>query len=553
LKPLLHLLRYSRGLVALAMLTGMISGAANAALLALVHSALESKGYSATVLVWSFGGLCLFMPLCRIVSQVVLGHLAQMAIFDMRMKLSEQILDVPLVKVEELGGSRILATLTDDIVGISNALTAIPALVLHISIVSVCLAYLGWLSMGVFLGVSVFVVLGMLSYSFASRAAMRSLARAREAQDWLFDHFRSMIEGAKELRLHRGRRTAFYFDVLRSAAKSSQRHNTKGLALYTAAGGWSQFLFFLLIGLVVFALPRVRSVDVATLTGYVIVLFYMLIPLEVISGALPNLGRANVALKKVESLGLSLGEARPAAKPLLIAGGAEPWESLELVGVTHSYKKENDDRRFQLGPVNLRIRRGELIFLIGGNGAGKTTLVKVIAGLYAPASGDVLLNGTPITEATLDAYRQLFSALFSDFYLFETLLGIESSDLDNHSLHYLKRLQLDKDVTVESGKLSTLALSQGQRKRLALLTAYLEDRPIYIFDEWAADQDPLFKNIYYHEILAELKARGKTILAISHDDRYFSLADRIIKIEEGNIEYDTIPNADAMAVYPVRT
>jgi len=260
-----------------------------------------------------------------------------------------------------------------------------------------------------------------------------------------------------------------------------------------------------------------------------------------------------VALKKVDSLGLSLKEATPPAKAILIAETTEPWESLELVAVTHFYRKENDDRRFQLGPVNLRIRRGELIFLIGGNGAGKTTLVKVIAGLYAPAAGNVLLNGIPVTESTRDAYRQLFSALFSDFYLFERLLGIESVDLDNHSMGYLKRLHLDKDVKVENGKLSTLALSQGQRKRLALLTAYLEDRPIYIFDEWAADQDPLFKNVYYHEILAELKARGKTVLVISHDDRYFNLADRVIKIEEGNIEYDTMANADTMAAYRART
>src|SRR5207249_2754344 len=160
-----------------------------------------------------------------------------------------------------------------------------------------------------------------------------------------------------------------------------------------------------------------------------------------------------------------------------------------------------------------------VVFLIGGNGSGKTTLAKLLMGLYPPESGAIYLDSQPITDSSREAYRQLFSVVFSDFYLFEQLIGLVSPGLDARARDYLVQLQLDRKVQVEHGILSTTALSQGQRKRLALLTAYLENRPFYIFDEWAADQDPVFKELFYTKILSDLKARGKTVLVITHDDK----------------------------------
>ena len=186
----------------------------------------------------------------------------------------------------------------------------------------------------------------------------------------------------------------------------------------------------------------------------------------------------------------------------------------------------------------MTIYPGELIFLIGGNGSGKTTLVKLLMGLYEPESGEIRVDNKPVTAADCDDYRQQFSAVFFDFYLFERLFGFDPKNIDSESQKYLDLLQLSHKLTVKNGKLSTIELSQGQRKRVALLNAYLEDRPIYIFDEWAADQDPQFKRVFYYELVPELKSRGKTVIVISHDDRYYSLADRLIKLESGRVEYD---------------
>jgi putative ATP-binding cassette transporter len=159
-------------------------------------------------------------------------------------------------------------------------------------------------------------------------------------------------------------------------------------------------------------------------------------------------------------------------------------------------------------------------------------------GLYEPGKGTIILDGKPVTRENRDDYRQYFSVVFFDFFLFEHLIGIGMKDPGDRIKRYLEELQLTHKVKVQDGRLSTIELSQGQRKRLALFNAYVEDRPIYIFDEWAADQDPQFKEVFYRDILAELKAAGKTVIVISHDDRYYHLADRIIKLDGGKVEYD---------------
>jgi putative pyoverdin transport system ATP-binding/permease protein len=193
--------------------------------------------------------------------------------------------------------------------------------------------------------------------------------------------------------------------------------------------------------------------------------------------------------------------------------------------------------------LDINLKAGELVLVAGGNGSGKTTLAKIITGLYRAESGELLLDGQPITDGNREFYRQHFSAVFYDFHLFESLLGLEKPDLDAHARERLERLQLNGKVTIENGVFSTTQLSQGQRKRLALLTATLEDRPIYVFDEWAADQDPEFKDYFYRELLPDLKAQGKLVLIICHDDHYFDVADRMIKLEAGKIIYDGVPAA----------
>lgn len=530
--------RVSLTMVVAVALTGIVSGAINIALLAFINSALNRTQAASTAAIATFASLCVFLPVFRFTSEYLLLRLSSQAIFELRMQLSRSILGAPLRTLEELGTHRLLAALTDDMPVVSMALSTLPLISMHVAIVAGSLVYLGWLSPAGLVGVLVFIALGVIVYQVLMVKALRYFHLTREKVDMLFQNFRALTEGIKELKLHRRRRESFLSDELEATAGLIRKHNVTGNTIYIAGRSWGQVLVFVLLGLLLFVRPSVLAVDQNVLTGFVLTLLFLTTPLEVILNALPTLSRAKVAAGKVEALGLSLAANATERAGALQAEPGMRMDRLELSGVTHTYFREREDENFVLGPINLTFHPGDLVFLIGGNGSGKTTLLKLITGLYVPEAGEIRLNGKVINDQTRDFYRQHFSVVFSDFFLFETLLGLQTNDLDEEARSFLVQLQLDHKVKVKDGALSTTELSQGQRKRLALLTAFLEDRAIYVFDEWAADQDPYFKEIFYFQILPELKARGKTVIITSHDDRYFHIADRIVKLDYGQIDSD---------------
>ena len=530
-------IQHSRLLVTIILVAGIISGLSNTALIATINSTLNRTGAPTSTQVLAFAGLCLVLASMRFVSGAVLFLLMKRVMVSLRLQLCRKILTAPLRALEQLGSPRLYATLTGDVPGIANAFVFLPLLCMNLAILLGCLMYLCWLSPLLLVGALVFMVIGIISHQLPVKQALKYFERARETTDALFKHLRSLVEGTKELKLHRRRRNAFYSELLEPTARAAQQDLATGDIIWTAAGSWGQILFFIFIGLVLFVVPTLSSRNSIVLTGYTLTVMYMMGPLEFVLNFVPNLTQANVAMKKIDAITESIDEqfvteAAPDAE-------VKPsWNSLELVGIQHSYRHENEEAEFSLGPLDLSLRPGELVFITGGNGSGKTTLAKLLIGLYIPQQGEIRLDGQTITDERRDDYRQLFSVVFSDFYLFENLLGLSDFNIDTRAQDYLAKLQLDRCVQIKDRTLSTLELSQGQRKRLALLTAYLEDRPIYVFDEWAADQDPQFKEIFYFELLGRLKDAGKTAIVISHDDRYYHVADRVIKLNYGLIEFD---------------
>lgn len=529
---------HSRLLVAIIILAGLISGLSNTLLIATINSTLNNRAVPTSRLVLIFSALCLALASLRFISGALLIHLMKKVMASLRLRLCRKILNAPLRLLEQHGSHRLLATLTGDVPSIVNAYIFLPLLCMNFAILVGCLIYLCWLSPLLLVVALGFMAVGLISHQLPVTKAMQYFSRARAATDVVFKHQRGLIEGIKELKMHRRRRNAFYFDLLEPATRTMQQESATGEIIWTAAGSWGHILFFIFIGFVLFVAPALSQVNAMVLTGYTLTIMYMMGPLEFVLSSLPNLTRANVAMKTIDALTNSLDE--QLVVETAVDSEAKPsWNLLELSGVQHAYRRESEESEFALGPIDLSIRPGELVFITGGNGSGKTTLAKLLVGLYTPQQGEIRLDGQTITDERRDNYRQLFSVVFSDFYLFENLLGLNDFNIDTKAQEYLAKLQLDRRVQIKERTLSTLELSQGQRKRLALLTAYLEDRPIYVFDEWAADQDPQFKEIFYFELLGRLKAAGKTAIVISHDDKYYHVADRVIKLNYGLIESDT--------------
>jgi putative ATP-binding cassette transporter len=310
-----------------------------------------------------------------------------------------------------------------------------------------------------------------------------------------------------------------------------------GQVLFAVAEGWSQAAFFVFMGFLLFVLPTFHEVDRATLAGAVLVVLYVNAPLDVIMTWLPTLGRAKASIERIEQLIPALDSVEPPEPTTSVILGPRPFlrHSLVLEGVTHAYRDEGDRRGFALGPVDLTLYPGEVVILAGGNGSGKTTLVKTMAGLYAPGGGSITVDGREIGEGERTAYRQLFSVVFADGHLFKDWLGLERPGIECDARAGLERLGLDRRVSIEGIGYSTTDLSQGQRRRLALINALLEDRPILIFDEWAANQDPRSKRSFYRELLPELREAGKALLVISHDEEYYDVADRVVRLRDGRV------------------
>jgi putative ATP-binding cassette transporter len=537
MKLILSLLKESLGLTIVAVVAGVVAGIGNTLLLGFVNTALANRSSALTSqLIVSFAVVCVIVAGSRFLSQDLMSRFAQRNLRDLRMKLGRRVLTSPLRAQEEIGANRILAVFTEDVPAIANAVIAIPAICTNLVIVAGCLIYLGAISGKLLLGVIGFIIFGVVTCQVPIAKAMRYMNNVRETSDVLLKQLKAMTEGSKELKIHRNRREAFISSLFSSTTESLQRNNIISNSIFNGVNSWAQTLIFVLMGLIVFVPFAWTGLEPLQLTAYMLILLFMIGPLIMVMSSIPAFGRAKIALAKLAELNLSLDKF-PAEAEAEDVNAVTSWDKLTLSQVMHSYIGEGDNN-FVLGPIDLNLRAGELVFLTGGNGSGKTTLAKILTGLYVPETGELSFNDQPVTDANRDNFRQHFSTVFSDAFIFETLLGLDKPELDQEAKDLLAQFQIDHKVEVKEGVLSTIDLSQGQKKRLALLTAYLENRPIYVFDEWAADQDPQFREIFYYQLLPGLIAKGKTVIVISHDDRYYHVADRIISLDYGKIARD---------------
>ncbi|MDG50918.1 multidrug ABC transporter permease/ATP-binding protein [Campylobacter coli] len=472
-----------------------------------------------------FIALLIVFFLSSTIVELGLSVFGQNFIFKMQRRVVKQILDTPLLKVAKVGKARILASLGSDVRNISFGLLRLPDF-LQSSILILCTsAYLCYLSPQIFALCVVWIMVIFITNNFLMMKVYQYFRKARENDDALQNNYQNILDGHKELLINRYRAKLYYEDEFENNARSKKKNSTLGNLFNNLSSNFTNVALLALVGVEFYLALEFKWASVAEATTIALSILFLRTPLVSMIGSFPTLLLAKIALDKIAKLELDDYKEHFEKTNFI-----KDWRQISFKNTSFSY-----DDNFHLNPVNLDLKKGELIFLIGKNGSGKSTFCMLLTGLFKPSEGEIFVDDMKIDDDNLDVYRSLVSAVFSDFHLFTKTLAKEKFADEEKIASWLEFLELKGKTRVEDHELVLTKLSTGQKKRLAMLIALLEERDILVLDEWAADQDPVFRRFFYKKLLPLLKEQGKTIFAITHDDAYFDSADRIFLAEGGNI------------------
>jgi putative ATP-binding cassette transporter len=507
-------------------LTAAVGGLTNGVILAVVNLAADvaEDHHSSPALLMVF--LCAVgvvaisqRAVIRLMSREVEG-----IIVSLRLDLVERIRASDVLAVEAIGRGTLYNVMSAEAQVISRNLPTIVNGAQAALLVVFTMLYLLWLAPAALLLVAAMTGIEALAYVRRTRRRRENLDAAYRLERVVVERLVDVLDGAKEAKLN-GLRSAQLQAHFAASARAAAAAKIRAQTDIGDEFIFGRTLFYLILAAVVFVAPTFSDTLGNNAAKATATILFLMAPVNAVLLALPMLDLVNVAAANLRALQMRLSPASPPHPP----AEAPAFTTLELRDIRFAYPTGSGGPGFAIGPFDLTIRRGEVLFITGANGFGKSTLLKVIAGLYTPQTGEILLDGASVDDR--ERYRALFASVFTDFHLFPELYGVEAGAAEVGDV--LRRLEIDSKVHVVNGMFNTVKLSAGQRKRLALAVALLERRPILVLDEWAAEQDPLFRRTFYEEIVPWLRAGGRTVVAVSHDDRYFGAADRCLLLEGG--------------------
>jgi cyclic peptide transporter len=517
----------------------ILNGLASALIIFTINESFNRNlAYSRELLVYFIFALTFFIYTIKLVQGRMIMITNEIA-YEKRVVITEKIIQTPYEIIEKIGSSRIYSGLNND----ANAVSQLPGLIVSIAsnvlTLLFCLVYLLSNSVEAFLASACVIILNCFISFLTGKIASKYWEKNRDVQDVYFGLISDLVYGFKELVLNKNRKKAFGEEINKYSKLSSELSKEASIK-FLNFGLYNTLMYNIIFGVVVFVFPLIIiGISVNELRENLFMVFYLIGPFGSLMSAIPNLTQVRVNLKRIDKLIQDLDKySQPVIEDLTEATKLEKVFSLKLNQVSYEYKSDNQDSEqseveFILGPINAEINSGEITYIIGGNGSGKSTLGKLISGLYSPKSGSILINEKLFSTAALN---DCFSAVYSDFYLFKKLYGIDINKQMVEIQELLKALRIDEKVEInEHGELKSLNLSTGQKKRLAFLICCLDNKPFMLFDEWAAEQDPEFRAYFYDVLLPKLRQKGKGVIVITHDDRFFNLADNIIKLERGKV------------------
>lgn len=518
---------------------GMLSGGANAVIIFLITASLYAN-IDLIYLLYYFCLAAVFYITGRKVVQTKLIKITFDIVFDLRMKLVSKIFYTSYEKFEKIERGRIFATLNNDTGQIAGTANLFVGLFTSIITVFAIFIYLATIAFWATIVTSFVVATIATLYYIVSRKTRRYFEEARDTQNIYMGLLNGLIDGFKELSLHLEKKKEYKDDIQESCDQFRNKSSIARIRFLHAFLIGESLLIVVLAG-VGFAVPRLfPDIQAVTLMGFIMVLLYLIGPINAILNAIPGIMQLKVAWGRVQEFLEDIPANIEPGELVPLEDSKKEVESIKARGLIFEYKSDDDEYEdeekednFSIGPIDFEANKGEIVFIVGGNGSGKTTLAKVLTGLYVPDKGSIKINGSEIRNCQLGEY---FSVVFGDYHLFEKIYNVNLSKKAREAHYYLKLLRLEDKVEFVKNSFSTIDLSGGQRKRLALLQCYLEGAPIFLFDEVAADQDPTFRKFFYRDLLQQMKEEGKIVIAITHDDHYFDAADKVIKMDMGKIE-----------------
>lgn len=456
-------------------------------------------------------------------------------IHRLRLSLFAGIRASDLILVKRLGRAPLFAAITQSTQTISRNLPLVVIGSQQLVLVVLICVYMAFLSLTAFAFAGVFSAVIVWLHLARMKVLGDDMEAVVKDEGRLFAGLGAVIDGQKEIRLSKARSDAMV-DELGMISSEVRLSKSQLKARWAREFALIQLAFYALVGLMVFVVPLLTTgFHEVAFKGTMAALF-LIGPVGTVATAIPAIDeaeRAMLAIRAVQSSLLDALGTQPEASEDI--GFAQPPQAIALQSVLFTYRNPNGEPSFTLGPMTARFEAGTLTFITGGNGAGKSTLMQLLMALMPLQSGSLLYNGQIVMPRQRQAWRDCIAVVFSDFHLFTRLYGVSEQDVPRAQM-LLARLEMQGKVQVRDGTFTTQDLSAGQRKRLALVSALLEDKPVLILDEWAADQDPHFRKIFYEELLPALRDEGRIVICVTHDDRWFGVADQVLHLNEGRLE-----------------
>jgi putative ATP-binding cassette transporter len=508
----------------------------------------------------------------RKIVQTKLINITNNITLDIRIGLLKQILSSRYQQFEKIQDGRIFTTLNGDTARLANSGGLIVTFFTSSVTALTAFVYLATISLNFTVVVLISVcIIGIYNYIISKKSRV-FLEEARTTENVYLGLLNGMVRGFKDLSLHRKTKYEYNKDLVSSCRNFAQA-GIKAATKFLNAFLIEDSIIFIPLGILSIFISRlIYGRSLLTLMSFIMVLLYLMGPLRHVINSIPQLTRLQVSWGRIQQFIKDLNvsgthsvrefirEIDTRNRPELVAPGTgkeieKDIQSFEAKNILFKYEEQEEGQEgFQVGPISFKVKKGEILFITGGNGSGKSTLASLMTGLYGVEEGAILINDKPVSMEDVGEY---FSTVFSDYHLFRKLYNVDLEGKSGEVEKYIDLLKLRNKVQIRGNEFSTINLSGGQRKRLALFRCYLEDSPIYLFDEVAADQDPQFRKFYYRELLPELCAKGRIVIAITHDDHYFDVADKVLKLDMGKVDsfegrerLKTLPGKDNDLIEP---